>query len=105
MCKLHLLLHRMESSVTHASFAKKGGRNGKNEIESKSSCLIKKKRKKRGQKQLQVQIIGEQIFLKTYFNRCTVYLRTEHIKILKRHSHSVGLFNFFITLPIKKTLG
>ena len=46
MCKLHLLLHRMESSVTHASFAKKGGRNGKNEIESKSSCLIKKKRKK-----------------------------------------------------------
>ena len=31
-----------------------------------------------------------------------VYLRTEQVKILKRYSHSAGLFNFFITLPIKK---
>ena len=62
------------------------------------------KKEKRGQKQLQVQIIGEQIFLKTYFNRCTVYLRTGHVKILKRHSHSADLFNFFITLPTK-TIG
>ena len=58
MCKLHLLLHRMESSVTHASFAKKGGPNAKMKLNQKVHVLSKKKEKKGGQKQLQVQIIG-----------------------------------------------
>ena len=53
MRKLHLLLHRMESSVTHASSAKKGGLNVKMKLNQKVHVLSKKK--------LQVQIIAEQL--------------------------------------------
>ena len=46
MRKLHLLLHRMESSVTHASSAKKGGRNAKMKLNQKVHVLSKKKEKR-----------------------------------------------------------
>ena len=38
---------------------------------------------------------------------CVVILRTEHIKILKRHSHShcAGLVDFYITLNYSLTIG
>ena len=38
--------------------------------------------------------IGYMLFVKAF-------LRTEHVKILKRHSHSADLIDVFITLPYR----
>ena len=33
------------------------------------------------------------------------YLKREHVKMLKRHSHSTGLIDFYITLTYNLTIG